>query len=184
MSTTPTSTNPEDYVFFWKIDQPNEWASQWFYSPFTARIQITIPLKEYTFPTAEHWMMGCKALLFNDWEVFTELMEITKISHDTMKVVKGLGRRVENFDEDTWVAARDKIVLRGTLFKFEQNEELKKLLLETGDKYIVEASPLDRIWGVGYGEKRALEMKYSWGLNLLGIALMKAREIIRREGVV
>ena len=54
-------------------------------------------------------------------------------------------------------------------------------MLGTGERMIVEASPLDRIWGVGFGEKRALSVKQSWGLNLLGRALMDVRRILREE---
>jgi predicted NAD-dependent protein-ADP-ribosyltransferase YbiA (DUF1768 family) len=32
-----------------------------------------------------------------------------------------------------------------------QNKEIKGKLLETGEKIIVEASPRDWIWGIGFG---------------------------------
>jgi len=75
------------------------------------------------------------------------------------------------------------IVLEGTLLKFRQNPHLRRLLDATGDKMIVEASPLDKIWGIGLGEKEALEKgEKGWrGLNLLGKALMQARAILRDE---
>ena len=68
--------------------------------------------------------------------------------------------------------------------KFRQNEERKEKLLGTGNREIVEASPRDRIWGIGFGEKRALEsegVKRRWGLNLLGKALVEARRTLREE---
>jgi ribA/ribD-fused uncharacterized protein len=77
----------------------------------------------------------------------------------------------------------ERIVLDGTLLKFRQNPDLRRLLDATGDKMIVEASPLDKIWGIGLDEKGALERgKKGWrGLNLLGEALMQARTILREE---
>ena len=66
-------------------------------------------------------------------------------------------------------------------FRESGNKGLREKLLGTGEKMIVEASPLDRIWGVGFGEKRALSVKQSWGLNLLGRALMDVRRILREE---
>lgn len=77
----------------------------------------------------------------------------------------------------------ERIVLEGTLLKFRQNSDLRGMLEATGDKMIVEASPLDKIWGIGLGEKGALERgEAGWrGLNLLGKALMKARTILREE---
>ncbi|KAH9477865.1 N-glycosidase [Psilocybe cubensis] len=93
-----------------------------------------------------------------------------------MRYVKGLGRKVQGFDEETWVAAREKIVLEGNLLKFQQNPEIKEKLMATGSKHIVEASPRDRIWGIGFGEKNAMGQKERWGLNLLGKALEKTRK--------
>jgi len=174
-------------VFFWKVDQPHGYLSQWYHSPFTTTIHLPgrdAPSTESrTFLTAEHYMMACKALLFDDPEVFDKVMASGSTNSD-MTRVKALGREVKNFSDDVWKQHRDEIVLNGNLAKFreEGNKELKRLLLlETGDKTIVEASPRDRVWGIGFGEKRALEVKGKWGLNLLGMALMKTREKLREE---
>lgn len=154
------------------------WASQWYYSPFTAT--VTIDGEEITaeLPTAEHWMMLQKALLFKDSAVAREVLDADA---SDMAYVKALGRKVQNFDNDTWNAARERIVLEGNLLKFGQNEELKAKLLATGSKLLVEASPRDRIWGVGFGEKNALSQKDRWGLNLLGKALEEARSRLRDD---
>ena len=130
--------------------------------------------EEVTFPSAEHWMMVQKALLFKDAEKAREILEVP----DDMGAVKALGREVKNFDEAQWVSARRRIVLEGNLHKFRQNEELKAKLLATGTKRIVEASPRDRIWGIGYGEKNALKNRERWGLNLLGLALEETRSLL------
>lgn len=179
------SSSGESYVFFWKPETPHGWASQWYYSPFRARIHIQVDSEtvadseqEVDFLTTEHWMMACKALLFGDTEVFNQVIESDA---DDMRAVKALGRAVTNFDETLWKRVRESIVLDGNLHKFRQNEELKRSLLATGDKLIVEASPRDRIWGIGFGEKRALQVKNRWGLNLLGKALMGTRTVLRAE---
>lgn len=198
MPYTYPSNNQEDYVFFWKVTETHGWASQWYNSPFRARVDIRIDakkssshtkpvviqspgLEEHLFPTAEHWMMACKALLFNDTDIFAQVISTTGTSQHTLKAIKWLGRKVSNFDEELWVAARYQIVVEGNLCKFRKNRKLREKLLETGERWIVEASPLDRIWGVGFGEKRALSVKQSWGLNLLGRALMDVREVLREE---
>ena len=146
-----------------------------------------LPSKAPTlFPTAEHWMMACKALLFNDQDIFAQVISTT----GTLKTIKSLGRKVSNFDEEVWVAARYQIVIEGNLCKFREsrNKGLRERLLGTGERMIVEASPLDRIWGVGFGEKRALSVKQSWGLNLLGrslerrIALTRVYTFMKSEG--
>ncbi|KAF8576744.1 DUF1768-domain-containing protein [Ramaria rubella] len=95
--------------------------------------------------------------------------------------IKALGRAIPDFDEEAWHLERYNIVVMGNYLKFTQNVELKKLLLDTGNKELVEASPRDRIWGVGFGWKRADEQRHKWGLNLLGKALMDVRKRIKAE---
>ena len=59
---------------------------------------------------------------------------------------------------------------------------LAEVLLATGEREIVEASPMDRIWGIGFGERKAEEVgRERWGLNLLGKALMEVRSELREE---
>lgn len=130
------------------------------------------------FATAEHWMMVKKALLFGDTAVAREVLSIETVSSGDLAQVKALGRKVQDFDEETWVEERYKIVVEGNVHKFRGNEELKEKLLKTGDKVLVEASPRDRIWGVGFGAKNALGQKDRWGLNLLGKALEEVRRAL------
>ena len=122
-----------------------------------------------------------KALLFQDAEVARQIMNVKGTGSADMAFIKSLGRKVRGFDEEMWVAKRDEIVLQGNLLKFRQNAGLKAKLLATGEKNLVEASPRDRIWGVGFGEKNALSQRDRWGLNLLGKALEKTRRILREE---
>lgn len=126
-----------------------------------------------TYRTAEHYMMAGKARLFGDDEM---LREILNVGHPNE--VKALGRKVRNFDPERWGAACSEIVVQGNLAKFGQHSELKSLLLGTGNRIIVEASPRDRIWGIGMGAKNPnAEKPQSWrGQNLLGFALMEVRE--------
>lgn len=106
-----------------------------------------------------------------------------------------MGRLVQNFDEKTWLANRERIVGEASYFKFKNGKpagedmkgevgevgDLWKRLDETGERELVEASPRDRIWGVGFGEANAEKMRGRWGLNLLGKALMAARKRLREE---
>jgi ribA/ribD-fused uncharacterized protein len=103
-------------VFFWKVNDMHGWGSQWYPSPFTASIQLK-PKSErntkaapeqvtVTFPTAEHWMMAQKALLFGDHGIAREVLAIEGSGQDECKMVKGLGRKVRGFDEDVWVRER------------------------------------------------------------------------------
>jgi ribA/ribD-fused uncharacterized protein len=176
------SNSKEDYIFFWKPQSVHGWATQWHKSNFTASLSDAVegaPNEPYTFPTAEHWMMACKAAFFGDTSVLNLVLE--DMSHPNPAAVKAMGRRITSFDEDAWVEVREEIVYKGNLYKFRQDEELKQILLGTGDKIIVEASPSDAIWGIGLSEAKALSKRDGWGLNLLGKALMAVRQALREE---
>ncbi|KAF9648121.1 DUF1768-domain-containing protein [Thelephora ganbajun] len=173
-----------DYLFFWRPQDTNGWASQWHRSSFTAPLSDAISHASstpHTFPTAEHWMMACKAALFSDTTILELILEENTKPNTDAKYIKALGRRISPFDEKTWVEHREEIVYLGNLYKFGQDEGLRKTLLETGDLILVEASPYDRIWGIGFKEDKAMKEKEKWGLNLLGKALMRVREEFTKE---
>lgn len=175
------------YLFFWRPQDTNGWAGQWYRSTFTAPLSAAIPHASstpHTFPTAEHWMMACKAALFSDTETLQLILDENDNADTNPRDIKALGRMVTPFDEDTWVEHREEIVYHGNLHKFGQDEELKKTLLETDDLILVEASPCDSIWGIGFKEDKAIEEKENWGLNLLGKALMRVREELSGNGLI
>jgi hypothetical protein len=121
-------------------------------------------------------MMYRKAILFSDPLIASTILT-TALPAD----VKRLGQQVHNFDQHVWNAHRLDIVKQGNWLKFTQNPHLRDLLLQTGDKVLVEASPLDKIWGIGKKEADALANQDRWGLNLLGLALMDVRERLRAD---
>lgn len=140
--------------------------SQWYDSDFT--------VDGVLYNCAEQFMMAEKAKLFDDKETLAEILETSEQFR-----IKYLGRQVKNFDEEVWSKEKYKIVVKGNLAKFSQNEEIKDFLLNTGYKVIVEASPYDIIWGIGLSEQDAKETDdpTKWkGENLLGFALMEVRD--------
>ncbi|KAF9446575.1 DUF1768-domain-containing protein [Macrolepiota fuliginosa MF-IS2] len=167
-----------DYIFFWKTNEEHGYMSQWAYSPFKADVEIDGQVEKCEFPTAEHWMMVQKALLFGDTAVAREILATPAGSTDLAQV-KALGRKVQNFDEETWVQKRYQIVVGGNMHKFRENKELRDKLLKTGAKVLAEASPRDRIWGVGFGANNAPLQKERWGQNLLGKALEEVRRSLK-----
>jgi len=120
--------------------------------------------------------MASKALLFNDLEIYGKIFEAK-----TPQEFKNLGKLVKNYDSNTWNAHKDRIVIEGNIAKFSQNSDLKNFLLSTGDKILAEASPVDKIWGIGLPEDdvRVLDIANWQGENHLGNALMKVREMLR-----
>lgn len=142
--------------------------SQWWPSPFT--------VDGVTYASAEHWMMAGKARLFGDAEA-AERAVAAKSPAEAKKV----GRLVRDFEGAVWERERYGLVVAGSVHKFGQDPELGGFLRGTGDRVLVEASPMDRIWGIGLAadDPRA-EDPASWrGLNLLGFALMEARAALR-----
>lgn len=143
--------------------------SQWYPAPFS--------FEGVTYVTAEHWMMAQKALLFDDAASARAI-----VAADSPGAAKALGRRVKDFDDETWEAARYAIVVTGNVLKFRQNPPLAKWLDETGDVVLVEASPQDAIWGIGAAASHeSAQTPATWrGQNLLGFALGEARDRLRR----
>jgi ribA/ribD-fused uncharacterized protein len=125
------------------------------------------------YPSAEHFMMVGKARLFGDEAAAQRI-----IGAPDPKTAKELGRAVQNYDEDAWTANRYRIVVDGSIAKFGQNKPLREYLLSTAGRVLVEASPSDRIWGIGLeaSDDRATRPSQWKGLNLLGFALMDARD--------
>ncbi|MEU6987753.1 NADAR family protein [Streptomyces sp. NPDC046324] len=142
--------------------------SQWWESPFE--------VDGVRYATAEHWMMAAKARLFGDAEA-----ERAALSSRTPAEAKKAGRLVRGFDDTVWERERFGIVVAGSVHKFASDEALRAYLLGTGGRVLVEASPLDRVWGIGLGadDPRAKDPARWRGLNLLGFALMEARERLR-----
>lgn len=105
------------------------------------------------------------------------MIEASILAAATPGEAKALGRSVRGFEDDVWDAARFEVVVRGSVAKFEQNDGVREFLGRTGETVLVEASPTDRVWGVGLREgDRGIEDPRAWeGLNLLGFALMVAR---------
>lgn len=122
----------------------------------------------------EQYIMYKKAELFGDMKTAEEILKTFQ-----PRFQKSLGRKVKNFDEEVWIKNREKIAYEGNLLKYQQNSRLKKLLINTYPKEIVECNPHDRIWGIGLAESDPDILKTElWGENLMGKTLMKVRETL------
>ncbi|WP_233218997.1 NADAR family protein [Adhaeribacter arboris] len=128
--------------------------------------------------TAEHWMMAQKAHLFGDSDAFDKIVKAR-----TPGEAKAIGREVKNFDDSVWEEQRFEIVVNGSLQKFGQHQDLQEFLINTKDRILVEASPVDNIWGIGLSvdDKKAENPEHWEGLNLLGFALMETRDILNNN---
>ncbi len=146
--------------------------SQWWASAFV--------LEGIEYATAEQYMMASKARLFGDEESLKQIL-----ASPDPAAAKRAGRRVRGFDEQIWCNRRRGIVREGNLAKFGQSPSLRSYLLSVGEDILVEASPVDSIWGIGLAESSPeARTPERWrGLNLLGFALTEVRGILRETAV-
>ena len=164
-----------DFLFFWRPEPPTRKAL----GPF-----VLSQLHEHPFVhegdlygSAEHLMMVKKAELFGDFHTAEQIKTAV-----TPSEAMALGRQVRNFNEELWLQHRSQIAESVSLAKFGSDDDLAAYLLGTGTQVLVEASPHDRVWGIGLAASHIdARMPERWqGLNLLGLALMETRENLKR----
>ena len=153
------------FVFFWKDNEENGYLSNWYRRKFV--------IDDFEYLHVEQYMMAQKAKLFHDSVRYTAILRATNPWE-----CKDLGRQVTPFDAKTWNAVKYDVVKDGNRAKYEQNPDLKKLLLATGNAVLAEASPKDKVWGIGLDAQTAASTDMSeWpGQGLLGLALMELRK--------
>lgn len=173
MAQSYPDTESIPFFFFWG-HQPSadgkitkSCLSQWWMASFEVNNII--------YKTAEHWMMAEKARLFKDGKALSNIL-----ASQSPAKAKEEGRLIENFDPAVWDLHKFGIVVEGNRHKFSSDHTLKDFLLSTERQVLVEASPLDTIWGIGLsGDNPAAQDPVSWrGENLLGFALMEVRALL------
>jgi len=156
--------NGVKYKFFW-----NGIFSNWYISHFE--------INGVKYNCTEQYMMHQKAKLFGDNRIADKIIRV-----DNQRNIKSLGRQVKNFDEKTWAANREAIVFNGNWLKFTQNPGICAELMDYPEGTVfVEASPYDRIWGIGFRANCARANRQRWGLNLLGKAITKVHTELYRQ---
>lgn len=152
------------FKFFWHSTSPG---SNWYPSDFI--------LDGISFCSAEQAMMYHKAKVFGDTVIAEKILK-----EDTQRTIKALGRKVSNFNEDIWTQVSYPIVLRILLAKFTQDNYCFTWITDPEHEYFVEASPYDKIWGIGLEESNplVLDMATWQGENRLGNCLNEVRALI------
>ena len=156
----------QSYVYFWSKQDPK-------YACFSQWYQTEFEEDNVIFNCSEQYMMAKKALLFKDTSIYNKIMNT-----DSPPQMKRLGRKVKNFDHKIWEKERYSIVYCGNMLKFGSNIDILSILQNTGNDIIAEASPYDKIWGIGVKKSKSLTSKDWKGLNLLGQILMEVRNDI------
>lgn len=151
-------------------------------SPFSQHHLVNFTVKtdegEYTYNSAEQFMMAAKACLFQDDETWLKIMNEGRPQYQ-----KKLGRLVKGYDDAKWDSIAKEVVYTGNYYKFTQNPELKLILLATEGTTLVESSPVDQKWGIGLSasDPRALDRTRWLGTNWLGEILTTLREDLIRD---
>ncbi len=173
------------FVTFWKVDEgcENAMFSQWYQgNPFVVNGR--------TYYTAEQYMMSEKALLFGDYDIYSQIMK----EKDPAQC-KALGKMVQKFDGKTWGKVAREVLFHGNLSKLQADIELVDALLSTEQAVLVEASPYDNIYGAGIAKEDLLNSDGTlkvhpkdWHTkdnptkqseNKLGFVLMGIRDLFR-----
>lgn len=136
------------------------------YGGFSNFSQHGFELGDKYWKTSEHYFQAMK---FEGTEYEEKVRQAP-----TPKDAANLGRRRDWPLREDWEAVKDDLMRRAVLKKFQTHDELKKLLLSTGDEEIVENAPNDYYWGCG---------KDGTGLNKLGIILMEIRNHLREDNI-
>jgi len=146
--------------------------SQWY------KVPIFDKTTGHTFNTAEQGMMYYKAMTFKDVDIANAIL-----STENARKQKELGRKIANYDDMVWTDVRYFIVKNLNYLKFDQNPQLKSMLLMLKDWEFVEASPYDKIWRIGLAQNDPdIFNPEKWqGENLLGKAIKEAQQLIINE---
>jgi ribA/ribD-fused uncharacterized protein len=163
---------PEPILFFGADESKGE------YRAFSNMSNHPIEMDGQKYHTVEHYFQAMKAKEFGDDDSYNRIVKAK-----TPKAAKAIGQKVKDYVEEKWVALRDDIMEKAVHAKFIQHPELRKQLLETGDKVIGEANPRDTYWGIGTSMDLERSKKPSkWrGQNKLGKLLMKLRDDFKKE---
>lgn len=156
-------------IGFHNPKEPYGFLSNWYLSPFT--------LYGQDFSSMEQYMMHSKAVLFGDAKHAEEIL-----ATDDVAKIKELGKDVQGYNDVIWNGVRQIVIYEGLMAKFTQNWELRQQLLGTGDSILAECARGDLIWGIGLAmdDPGRFDTGCWHGKNLLGFALMKVRDSLRR----
>lgn len=137
-------------INFYRVSEP--------YGKFSNFAKFPIKIDGETWPTSEHYFQAMKFL--------DDANRIEVRNAKTPAIAASLGRNRSKPLRKDWESVKDNVMRQAVLAKFTQHEDLRKLLLSTGDAKLVEHTVNDTYWGDG-GD--------GTGKNMLGRILMEVR---------
>jgi ribA/ribD-fused uncharacterized protein len=147
---------------------------------FSNHYQCQFIVDNVQYTTSEQYYAVQKARFHGCHDVAENIMKMT---HPGAMKSAANGRNLPGFNSEKWRQVAGKIMAIGCYQKFSQNYKLREILLDTGHRELVEASPFDRVWGIGIAmDNPHIRDRRLWrGDNLLGTILSKLREKLRTE---
>ena len=159
----------ENEIYFYSLKNDYSYMSNFYKTKFYDENGIEFNCSEQYF-----MFYKCKTFDAENKELLDNILNET-----TPTKIKKYGRKVKNYNDIIWNEKRYDIMLNGLKLKFSQNEIIKNKLLLTKPKILYEASPKDKIWGIGFSCNNATSVdKNEFGKNLLGKALMTVRDLL------
>lgn len=118
-------------------------------------------------PTSEHYFQAQKFA----GSIFEEEIRAAKSPMDAARMGRDRNKPLRN----DWEEVKDEVMKRAILKKFETHNDIKDILLLTGDEEIVEETTHDYYWGCGIN---------GTGKNMLGKILMEVRSLIKLDSTI
>lgn len=159
----------DEYVFFYK-----DWLSNYQKTKFDVEWKGV----KYTFTSTEQGFMYIKAITFGDNVTAQKILNT-----DDPNRCRKLGRQVKGYNDAEWAKIRYDVFYTLNWAKYTQDKKLQEKLLDPqfDGKKFVEASPIDKIWGIGYAEDNP-NIEFTdmyWGKNYLGRILTNIRKRLK-----
>ena len=152
LPTTSTSSK----IKFYNRDEP--------YYEFTNFYPCVVRIDGKDWPTTEHYFQAQKF-------IGTPYVEkVRKLQHPRDAFQLSRDPRVSRWRRTDWESVKDDIMLKALHVKFSKNSRLRKRLLDTGTRELIEHTSNDSYWGDGGN---------GTGQNKLGQLLMEVRRELR-----
>ena len=159
-------------IKFWQgaKKSPSAFLSNFYHHPFDAP-DNSGRMQEFQF--SEQYFMYLKALHFDQPGTAQYILDNPDLKPQDYKHI---GRKLPDYKTygPSWESNRVKVMTKAVYYKF-SNPALKKMLKDTGDSYLVEASPYDDFWGAGVDSSKIKRVEDITGSNYLGKILMAVR---------
>lgn len=123
-----------------------------------------------------------KALFFGDNGTM-HAIQYADTTHEDKDAFRELGRQVIGYDENKWKRIRESVMFDQLMYRFMDDENMRRTLQWTDESYIIYNDDMDTLWGTGVPMMNDNKPSTNWlhvdnwtGENRLGFILMDIRD--------